>query len=206
MKRSYAGRLAIVLGASLVMVGVGGASAFAADGDDFGTGDVEVSVKIEPVTTPGSLSMSISGTSAVLTEDGSDASVRQFVGALPTVTVTDTRTADQIPGNVGWAVMGSASDFVGDAGQEAIPASSLGWLPVLVAGDEEGLVSEGIPVDPAADGGEGLIDRELLVSTFSSGDVANAGPYSANAQLVLKTPTTVSPGSYHSTITLSLFE
>ncbi len=197
-------RTVVGAGAAIALVAAGAAAAQA--DDEHGTGDVDVSVAIEAIDPPGTLSMSIAGTSTALAEDGSTDEARRFAGALPTVTVTDTRNAGQIPEGAGWAVLGSATDFAGDAGQPAIAAANLGWEPALVAGDEQGLVSEGIPVDPALDGGAGLVDRELLVSTFDSGDVAPEGSFSANATLVLKTPVDVAPGSYASTITLSLFE
>lgn len=204
MKARGLTRIAVGTGAAIALV-AGGALAAHAD-DEHGTGDVDVSVAIEAIDPPGTLSMSIAGTSTALAEDGSTEQARRFTGALPTVTVTDTRNAEQIPDGVGWAVLGSATDFAGDAGQPAIAASNLGWEPALVAGDQQGLVSEGIAVEPAIDGGAGLVDRELLVSTFDSGDVAPEGTFSANANLVLKTPADVAPGAYAATITLSLFE
>ncbi|WP_223884387.1 hypothetical protein [Micromonospora craniellae] len=51
----------------------------------------------------------------------------------------------------------------------------------------------------------GLVDQELLVSTFDSGAVAG-GEYSVDADLFLRTPADVAAGEYTSTLTLSLFE
>ncbi|WP_426998289.1 hypothetical protein [Pseudarthrobacter sp. N5] len=78
---------------------------------------------------PGVLAMSVAGTTTMLTEDGSTPTVRQFKGTLPTVTVTDTRVADEIPAGAGWYVLGTSSDFAGGSGQPAISASHLGWAP-----------------------------------------------------------------------------
>lgn len=174
-------------------------------------GDVEVTVDIEEIREPGVLAMSIAGDSVRLSEDGSTLVVRQFVGSLPTVTVTDTRTADEVPEGAAWAVLGSATDFVGDAGQEPIGAGHLGWKPRLIEGDDSGLVSEGEEVvtvldEPTQPGNNvGLVDQELLVSTFDSGAVAG-GEYSVDADLFLRTPADVAAGEYTSTLTLSLFE
>ncbi|MFI7026182.1 hypothetical protein [Micromonospora sp. NPDC049900] len=173
--------------------------------------DVRVTVDIEEVKEPGVLAMSIAGNSVALTEDGSTLLVRQFTGTLPTVTVTDTRTADEVPEGSAWAVLGSATNFVGSSGQDPISAGHLGWKPRLIDGGDTGLVSEGEEVvtvldEPTQPGNNvGLTDQELLVSTFDSGAVAGDA-YSVNAGLFLRTPADVAAGSYTSTLTLSLFE
>ncbi|TCB90702.1 hypothetical protein E0H26_26850 [Micromonospora zingiberis] len=173
--------------------------------------DVQVTVDIEEIKEPGVLAMSIAGNAVALAEDGSTLLVRQFVGTLPTVTVTDTRTADEVPAGAAWAVLGSATDFTGDAGQASIDAGHLGWKPKLIDGGDTGLVSEGEEVvtvldEPTQPGNNvGLVDQELLVSTFDSGAVAGDA-YSVNADLFLRTPADVAAGKYTSTLTLSLFE
>ncbi|TCB98458.1 hypothetical protein E0H26_08755 [Micromonospora zingiberis] len=182
--------------------------ALAEPGDSAG---VEVTVDIEEIKEPGVLAMSIAGDSVALAEDGSTLLVRQFVGTLPTVTVTDTRTADEVPAGAAWAVLGSATDFTGDAGQASIGAGHLGWKPKLIDGGDTGLVSEGEEVvtvldEPTQPGNNvGLVDQELLVSTFDSGAVAGDA-YTVNADLFLRTPGDVAAGAYTSTLTLSLFE
>ncbi|MEU6203132.1 hypothetical protein ABZ814_06020 [Micromonospora musae] len=181
---------------------------FAEPGD---SADVQVTVDIEEVEEPGVLAMSVAGDSVALAEDGSTLTVRQFVGELPTVTVTDTRTPDEVPENAAWAVLGSATDFVGGAGQAPISAGHLGWRPQLIDGGDTGLVTEGEEVvtvldEPTQPGNNvGLVDQELLVSTFDSGAVAGDA-YTVNADLFLRTPAEVAAGSYTSTLTLSLFE
>ncbi|WBB90297.1 hypothetical protein [Verrucosispora sp. WMMC514] len=175
------------------------------------SGEVEVTVDIEEIQEPGVLAMSIAGDSVALTENGSTLLVRQFVGGLPTVTVTDTRTADELPEGAAWAVLGNATDFVGSAGQAPIGAEHLGWRPRLLDGGDTGLVSAGEEVvtvldEPTQPGNNvGLVDQELLVSTFDSGTVAGDA-YSVDADLFLRTPADVAAGSYTSTVTLSLFE
>ncbi|TDC35599.1 hypothetical protein [Micromonospora sp. KC213] len=173
--------------------------------------DVRVTVDIEEIREPGVLALSIAGDSVALSEDGSTLLVRQFVGTLPTVTVTDTRTADEVPAGAAWAVVGSASDFVGNAGQAPISAGHLGWKPRLIDGGATGSVTEGEEVvtvldEPTQPGNNvGLADQELLMSTYDSGAVAGDS-YSVNADLYLRTPADVAAGAYTSTLTLSLFE
>ena len=203
-------RLLAAGAAGVLLVGsVAMAAPVSADPGD--SGDVTVTVEIEELVEPGVLAMSIAGDSVALTEDGSTLLVRQFVGGLPTVTVTDTRTVDEVPEGAAWAVLGSATDFTGAAGQEPIGAGHLGWKPRLVDGGDTGLVSEGEEVvtvldEPTQPGNNvGLVDQELLVSTFDSGAVAG-GAYSVDADLFLRTPADVAAGEYTSTLTLSLFE
>ncbi|MET7673043.1 hypothetical protein [Micromonospora luteifusca] len=173
--------------------------------------DVRVTVDIEEITEPGVLAMSIAGNAVALSEDGSTLLVRQFVGNLPTVTVTDTRTPEEVPDNAAWAVLGSATDFVGGTGQTPISAGHLGWKPRLIDGGDTGVVTEGEEVvtvldEPTQPGNNvGLVDQELLVSTFDS-EAVTGDAYSVDADLYLRTPADVAAGSYTSTLTLSLFE
>src|SRR6478735_2653101 len=189
------------LGAMLIGT-VALASAASADPVD-GT-DVDVSVEIESNVEPGNLALTVAASSTTLTEadESSVEGTREFNGALPEVTVTDTRT--EVPEGAYWYVLGSASAFTGDAGE--IAADNLGWSPTLVDGGDTGLVSEGEPVEPELEGGPGLVDQELLVSTFDSAEVNPEGSWTAGANLTLRTGEDVAPGAYTSTITLSLFE
>lgn len=175
--------------------------------------NVDVSVNIEAIEEPGVLAFSVAAESTSLTEGAATPEYRQFTGTLPTVTVTDTRDAADIPEGSAWAVLGEASEFTGDAGQAPLPAGHLGWTPNLIEGDELGDVTEGQPVgtvlddesEPGAGDNVGLVDQELLVSTFDSASVAG-GTYSVDAGLTLKTPLDVEAGTYSSVLTLSLFE
>ncbi|MFF3853853.1 hypothetical protein [Micromonospora sp. NPDC002575] len=202
-KRLYAaGAAAAILAGTAALP----APALAEDG-----ADVRVTVDIEEIREPGVLALSVAGDSVALSEDGSTLLVRQFVGTLPTVTVTDTRTADEVPAGAAWAVVGSASDFVGSSGQAPISAGHLGWKPRLIDGGATGSVTEGEEVvtvldEPTQPGNNvGLADQELLMSTYDSGAVAGDS-YSVNADLYLRTPADVAAGAYTSTLTLSLFE
>ena len=52
----------------------------------------------------------------------------------------------------------------------------------------------------------GLEGEEFLALSLDSGEAAAAGAWSANANLFLKTPVDVAPGSYAATLTLTLWE
>ena len=193
--------------ASLAVATVGGlaTTAMAAEGDDTG---VDLSVTIED-NTPGALSMSVApNDGVVLAEEGSDAEARQFVGTLPTVTVADTRDAEDVPEGSYWAVVGQASEFTAE-GREPIGAEYLGWAPRLLTPSPSGDVAAGEPVSsvlPDGSGGAavGLEGQELLLSTWAAG--SEAGPWDVTADLTLRTPADVPPGEYSSVLTLSLFE
>lgn len=206
-KREVFGRVAAGAVGAVFLVGVAGA-AFA--DDDYGTDDVDVNVTITEADEPGVLAMTVAGDATTLTESGSTATIRQFTGTLPTVTVTDTRVfPDRIDAGAFWYVLGSSSDFVGDAAQPDITADHLGWAPALAAGTDPGEVAAGDQVDTVLDSGPdavGLVDQELLAIASSSRDINPTGSWSVNAALFLKTPITVEPGAYTSTLTLSLFE
>jgi hypothetical protein len=212
-KSGFAARAAAVTVGTVLLVGVAGI-AMAEEGQSDQTVDVKVS--IAEINEPGVLALSVAGTTTTLTENGSDAAVRQFTGALPVVTVTDTRNADDIPAEAAWAVMGSSSDFIGSNGQAPISAGHLGWTPALIEGSESGLVAQGDPVvtvmdDPTTDPGVpgnnvGLVDQEFLASAWNSGDIIGEGRWTATANLFLRTPATVAAGDYTANLTLSLFE
>ncbi|GLX11038.1 hypothetical protein [Microbispora sp. NBRC 16548] len=199
---------ASVLGLALAGAGVAGPAM--AD-DDPGTGNgIDVSVKIEPTTTPGQVAMTVADNNGVaLQENGSDATARQFVGTLPTVTVSDTRQPEDIPAGEFWAVVGQASQFVAaDDPAKTIGPQYLGWKPRLLSDSSTGAVAAGEPVSSVISDGTGapqvgLEGQELLVSTANSSD--EIGTSQVNADLALRTSTDVAAGEYHSTLTLSLF-
>lgn len=180
-----------------------GSAAMAADEQD--TQGVDVGVQIEPLTSPGSLAMTVESDSTSLTEGESTDLERVFTGVLPKVTVTDTRAPEDIPDGAFWYVMGTASDFDDEQGENGIEASRLGWSPQLVEGEGEGepFVEVGGDVAPSQ---PGLADQELLYLAESADANAGGGRFSAVADLKLAVPADVAAGSYSSTITLSLFE
>ena len=196
---------ASVLGVALAGAGLAGPAL--ADDDPSG---IDVSVNIQPTTTPGQLSMTVADNNGVsLQENGSDAAARQFTGTLPTVTVTDTRTPEEIPDGEYWAVVGQASQFVAaDDPAKTIGPEYLGWKPRLLSDSSTGAVSAGEPVSSVVSDGTGapevgLEGQELLVSTANSAD--EIGTSQVNADLALRTSVDVAAGEYHSTLTLSLF-
>ena len=193
-----------VVAASLGAFVLTGVTSLAFADTEHGSDDVTVTVDVADLGPAGVLAMSVASNSTALTENGSDATSRVFTGTLPTVTVTDTRAAADIPDDAFWYVLGTASDFT--SGTDTIGAENLGWSPHLIDGGESGLVAEGDVVDADLDGGPGLVDQELLAMAWSSAQIATEGRWTATADLVLKTVPTVTPGSYASTITLSLFE
>lgn len=194
---------AAALGAVLLLA-AGTVAASAAD--NLGDQSVDVNVDIQPTDEPGVLAMTVENGSMSLTETGSTDLVRQFTGTLPTVTVTDTRAADEIADGAYWYVLGSAADFTSTGSATTIGAQNLGWSPALVTGEGEASVSIGGDIDGAEDGGPGLVDQELLFLGESADAVAAGGAWSATAALNLRVPADVAPGSYRSVLTLSLFE
>ncbi|GGO15878.1 hypothetical protein [Microbispora bryophytorum] len=199
-----------VLAASVLGLALAGL-ATPALADDPGSGSgIDVSVTIEPTTTPGQISMTVADNDGVsLQENGSDATARQFVGTLPTVTVTDTRRPEDIPAGEFWAVVGQSSQFVAaDDPAKTIGPEYLGWKPRLLSESTTGAVAAGEPVSSVIGDGTGapevgLESQELLVSTANSAD--EIGTSQVNADLALRTSTDVAAGEYHSTLTLSLF-
>ncbi|MBO0984976.1 hypothetical protein [Rathayibacter sp. SD072] len=195
------------LAGCVLLTGIAAASASA--DTELGSDAVDVNVSISESEQPGALTMSVAGTSTALTEADPEPGVRRFTGDLPEVTVTDTRTADEIPDGAGWYVLGSATAFTGASGQDEISADHLGWTPELLDGGESGLVTEGDPVDTVLDEGAdavGLSDQELLALSLDSQETATDGSWTVTAGLTLKTETEVAAGDYTSVLTLSLFE
>lgn len=197
-----------VLAAALYLTS--GAAVAATAADAVNDGQIGVDVNVTPRTTTGSLMMTVAPGRAVLSEQGSTGETRQFTGALPQVTVTDTRTGERGDDAARWSVLGSASDFTNAAG-DVIGAEYLGWSPRLVSGDEE-VISVGGDVDGVLQGevgselSRGLKDQELLYLSNADALPEEGSTSSATADLTLRIPATVPAGQYTSTITLSLFE
>jgi hypothetical protein len=186
----------------LLLIGVAGA----AIADEVEDDDVEVRVEIAPIPPVGALTMSVAAASTSLTEvDSDDPEIRRFDGTLPTVTVTDDR--EEVPEGVFWYVQGQASSFTG-AGLPELGAEHMGWVPELLT-EGDGEVAAGAAVDTvfdAAPNNVGLVAEELLALAPDAGEAHPAGEWQANAELFLKTPADVAPGSYSATITLTLWE
>lgn len=207
MQKNTLSRVLSIGAGVALLCGVAGAAV--ADTEQQAENNVDVNVEIPEIEEPGVLAMTVAGTSTTLEENGSTELVRTFTGKLPTVTVTDTRKADEIAPDAAWYVLGTSSDFTQVDGTETIGADHLGWTPKLLDGGDSGLVAEGPEVDTALDEGDaavGLVDQELLAMAFDSAEVNPEGQWTANADLTLKTEATVEPGTYKAKLTLSLFE
>lgn len=121
----------------------------------------------------------------------------RLAGALPEVTVTDSRTADQA-GDGGWAVSGQADTFT-SAGQ-SLAAGHLGWTPRVVtpkAGVQAGAVAATV-----LDGGTGLAQPARLGSANAEG---RWGTATFTADLRLEVPVDTQPGTYTGVMTVTLF-
>lgn len=203
MNKTIFTRVGAIAFGTLLLASAGTAVATAEELDD---ANVDINVEVSDRFPSGVLALTVAADETTLTEvDSGDPLVRAFTGQLPTVTVTDTRA--EVP-DVPWAVLGTAGDFVSDAG--AITADHLGWTPAL-AGDYGPAVEPGGDIETVLDapGSEGLTyaDGELLYANFDQAASYAQGSWSATAGLQLKVDATdVAAGTYTSVLTLSLFE
>lgn len=121
----------------------------------------------------------------------------QFTGALPAVTVTDSRTRAQA-GAGGWELTGQAFQLSSDV--RSIGADHLGWAPSLST-TRDGLTA-GDAVATAMSGGQGLAAPARLAAADAKGRWGSAA---LGGSLVLDLPVDTQPGTYAGTLTLSLF-
>ncbi|MFB8146721.1 hypothetical protein ACFC1W_08240 [Microbacterium sp. NPDC056003] len=201
-KTGMMGRLAAGAVGGMLLLGVAGA----AIADEVGDDAVDVTVDIAALPPVGALTMSVASTSAALTEvESQDADLREFAGVLPTVTVSDDR--EEVPDGVFWYVTGQSSAFTA-AGAPELGPEHLGWTPHLLT-EADGEVAEGPEVGTVFDeapNNVGLEGEEFLSMAIDSSGARAVGSWDANADLVLKTPVDVAPGSYSATLTLTLWE
>ena len=195
-------RVAVGALGGMLLLGAAGAAVAAEVGDD----DVEVNVDIEALPPIGALTLSVDSDSTALSEvTSADAELREFVGVLPTVTVSDDR--EEVPDGVFWYVTGQSSAFTA-TGVPEIGPEHLGWAPHLLT-ENDGEVAEGPEVGTIFDDAPnnvGLEGEEFLALSIDSAGARPVGSWEANADLTLKTPVDVAPGSYSATITLTLWE
>lgn len=201
-KSGMAARVAAGALGGLLLLGAAGAAV----ADELGNDDVEVNVDIEALPPVGALTMSVTAGSTAMAEVASaDAELREFTGVLPTVTVSDDR--EEVPDGVFWYVTGQSSAFTA-AGVPEIGPEHLGWVPRLLT-ENDGEVAEGPQVDTVFDEGPnnlGLDGAEFLALALDSSGARPVGTWQADADLTLKTPVDVAPGSYSATLTLTLWE
>lgn len=173
----------------------GGGPGEPGDGDGDG---IPIEATIPETGVPGALSLTVAdfgdGVSLTAAENAGDR--LRFTGALPAVTVTDSRDESQA-GTTGWAVSGQSSPFQGPA---TLGAEHLGWTPTVV--DPRPGVAAGDPVPTVLDGGPGLAEPAPLGTATSEG---RFGSSVLGADLRLEVPVDTAPGTYRGTLTLSLF-
>ncbi|MFS0705297.1 alpha/beta hydrolase-fold protein [Cellulomonas sp. 179-A 9B4 NHS] len=143
------------------------------------------------------LSVADHGDGVTLGSAGNAGDRLRFTGALPAVTVTDSRSVAQA-GASGWAVSGQAYAFT--SGTRLLDAQHLGWRP-RVETPRAGLAA-GAERATALGGGEGLAVPGRLASAAPEGRFGSA---TLGADLVLELPVDTAPGTYEGTLTLSLF-
>ena len=152
---------------------------------------------VVPEQADGVLALSVAGDAVTLDGPQNSGDRLRFTGALPTVTVTDSRSVAQA-GVTGWAVTGQAYSF--DSGSRLLDAHHLGWSP-RVETPRAGVVPGEVRATRLS-GGDGLQVPAQLASATSEGRV---GSTTLGADLVLDVPVDTTPGEYTGTLHLSLF-
>jgi hypothetical protein len=120
-----------------------------------------------------------------------------FTGDLTGVDVLDTR-----PSEPGWTIVAQTTDFTGPT---LIGAADLGWAPQLVSSgsDAEGSILSGDTVLPAlASAGSAGLSVTRTMATAGNG--SGLGTEAVGAVLSWWVPDTTAPGTYTSTLTLTL--
>lgn len=147
-----------------------------------------------PEPEPGELTWSVAAGGASLGTATATGAGFTASGTLPTVTVTDTRTAE----GANWTVNGRVGDFTASGGASGFGGQALGWLPTILGGDAE----PGATVAPGTATGSGL---SAVSSTLATGDAGgqSAQPVTVSAGLSLLAPSTTPQGSYTATLTLT---
>lgn len=161
---------------------------------------VVIKAEVEPLNpADGALALSIPGATAGVTlVEGANAGDRRvFTGALPTVTVSDTRNANQA-GAGGWSTSGQMGDLT--SGGATIGAKYLGWTPKVLTA-KTGLAA-GSVVATGIGGGNGLSVASSLATATSAG---RTGTAELGADLALEIPVDSAAGSYSGNLTVSLF-
>lgn len=153
--------------------------------------DVSVDVTVPEETVdpgePGAFSWAIADSSATLgTATQNAGGTFGATGALPSITVTDTRAE-----STGWSLNGKASNFTN--GAQSFSGSALGWTP-SATNPTGGTITTGGTV---AAGNPGLAESRTLAS---AGTAASA---TVNAGLELLAPAGTAAGSYTSTLTIT---
>jgi hypothetical protein len=144
----------------------------------------------------GGLTISVAGTNVTLPSPGlnGDGTAMVTAGAINPVTVTDTRNT-----NAGWSANGQVSNFARSGGGGSIDGNQLGWAPKVTSTSEGQSVTPGAAI--AAGTANGLTSSGVLGSAAVG---ASRGTAVLGADLELEVPTTVAPGTYTATLTLTV--
>ncbi|MEE6283347.1 ThuA domain-containing protein [Georgenia sunbinii] len=168
--------------------------------EDGGPTDADgIPVDVSIVEKPGALTLTVEeyGSGVELAADGERPDRWRYTGELPTVTVADSRNAEQAAGG-GWAASGQSSAFTSAAGD--ITADHLGWVPRVLT-PRDGVAAGPAPLT-ALDGGPGLSAPAQLAAATAEG---RRGIAELDARLVLDAPIGTAEGDYSARVTVSLF-
>ena len=160
-------------------------------------GDIPVQAEI-PGTggpgEPGALALTVAPGALDLGQARNAGDRWRLGGALPHVSVTDTRSSG------GWSVTGQSSALTAGDDAAAIAARHLGWTPHLV----DGAARPGAAVAPELSGGPGLaVPATLGAHERAEGEAV--GNAVLGADVTLEAPVTTGAGTYTGAVTVSLF-
>ncbi len=121
----------------------------------------------------------------------------RFLGQLPTVSVTDSRS-NAVAGTGGWTVSGQATDLSSQG--QTIRAQHLGWTPSTAAAKPG--VTLGSPVRTVMGEGTGLGAPATLATASTDGRL---GTTDLGAEIGLEVPVDTRAGEYTGALSVSLF-
>jgi hypothetical protein len=169
-------------------------------GNPAGEDGIPVTAEIPELGGPeGALTLTVAnyGDGVTLTGPTNTGDRLRFDGALPQVTVTDTRNTTQAASS-GWSVSGRATDFT--SATDTFSAAHLGWHPW--ADNLRDGVQLGATVSGTLRGGPGLASPATLASAPHG---TRLGTAALNADLRLEVPVDTPDGTYESRLKISLF-
>lgn len=161
-----------------------------------------VAYTVIPVTPPGgasqTLNSSVKSGTLSMTQAGDTVTMTPVdfgtggssTGALNAITVKDYRG-----GASGWSLTASNTNFVGPSGS-TLPAGNLSWTPACST-------TSGSPSTCAA-GSAGTVGTAGATLASTPAATLTGGQFSATANLSLNVPAFTAPGTYSSTLTLTL--
>ncbi|WP_299275553.1 alpha/beta hydrolase-fold protein [uncultured Georgenia sp.] len=149
--------------------------------------------------TTGALTLTVAsyGDAVELGDESRLADRLTFRGALPTLTVTDSRSDEQAGGG-GWSLTGQSGVFRN--GSHELGAGHLGWTPRLAAAKPG--VTPGAPVASVLSDGRGLAAPAALATADQTG---RRGQAAVTADLLLEFPVAAPFGEYTANLSVSLF-